>query len=158
MALVKTYRGFLGSAGVDAAYGIRSIGFAGLFALSLWSAAGCGNGSQPAAAAPNDARLRGVLVTYATATRNLKRPPENLEELKAVVASVADDPAEYFRSAGDNEDFLIVWSMRLNSAPPGTLLACERTGVNGVRKGVTTDGKVREISAEEFSKFDSSVH
>ena len=97
--------------------------------------------------------LRGIVRTYTIATRDLGRPPKNLDELKAVVAPAADDPSIYFRSNRDGQDFVVVWGLKLNSTPPGTILAYERAGVDGRRMAVSTDGNMREISADEFAKL-----
>ncbi len=111
--------------------------------LAIAIASGCDQGGTSTKAPPNDSVLRGVLAAYSTASRNLNRPPQNLDELKVIVASVAKDPAALFRSTRDNQDFVIVWGLRLDSVPPGTILACERTGVDGIRQAVTTDGNIR---------------
>jgi hypothetical protein len=137
---------------VPAQRSVRSLRLACLVALAVMFV-GCDTGGSTTKPPSNDSIIRGVLPAYATASRNLNRPPENLDELKVVLASVSDDPSSFFRSQRDNEDFLVAWGLNLRSAPPGTILACERTGVDGIRKAVTTDGHLRDISAEEFAKL-----
>jgi hypothetical protein len=97
--------------------------------------------------------LRGIVRVYAMAHRNLGRPPQNVEELKKILAPAMKDPSTVFRSQRDGEDFGIIWGLDImgrdmNSPIP---LAYERKGKDGKRMIVSSKGEVREITEEEFS-------
>jgi hypothetical protein len=95
--------------------------------------------------------LRGITRVYAIATRDLGRPPKNMDELKAVYAQADPDPSKYVRSARDGEEFVVAWGVNLRNAPEDMVLAHERTGVDGKRMVVMLNGMVREVTAEEFA-------
>ncbi len=112
--------------------------------------AGCSSSS--AVPAPTDpSMLRGIVRIYATATRDLGRPPQNIDELKAILAPVSKDPSEFLRSTRDGEEFAVVWNLNLATTPPDTVLAYERKGAEGKRLVVTIDGATREVTADEFA-------
>jgi hypothetical protein len=73
-----------------------------------------------------------------------------MDELKAVYAQADPDPSKYVRSARDGEEFVVVWGLNLKSMPADTVLAYERSGVDGKRMVVTLNGEVREVSEDEF--------
>jgi hypothetical protein len=123
-----------------------------LIALVGMSAGGCNSG--PRVAPPTDSSmLRGIIRVYAIATRDLGRPPQNIEELKAVYQQADPDPAKYVRSARDGEEFVVVWGLRLSSTEPDTVVAYERKGVDGKRMVVTADSKILEVTQEEFANL-----
>jgi hypothetical protein len=76
-----------------------------------------------------------------------------MDQLKAVLAPVTDDPSKYLRSTRDGEEFVVVWGLNLANSPAQTVVAYERTGVDGKRMYVTADGEVREATQEEFGKL-----
>lgn len=114
--------------------------------------AGCSS-SNSTAPPPDVTLLRGIIRTYATAARDLGRPPKNIDELKAVLAPVSKDPSEYLRSSRDGEEFAVVWDLNLSTAPQDTVLAYERKGVDGKRMVVLLNGETREVSAGEFTSL-----
>jgi hypothetical protein len=123
-------------------------------AAVMAAAIGCGGGGGSTAPTPTDASmLRGVVSTYRIATRDLGRPPQNVEELKTVLAPVSKEPMEYLISKRDGEEFVIVWNVNLNNTPADTIVAYERTGVDGKRMVVSANANVREVSADEFSQL-----
>jgi hypothetical protein len=60
---------------------------------------------------------------------------------------------EYLISKRDGEEFVIVWNVNLNNTPADTIVAYERTGVDGKRMVVSANANVREVSADEFSQL-----
>jgi hypothetical protein len=114
---------------------------------------GCGGGEPKPPPPTDDSMLRGITRIYAIATRDLGRPPQNMDQLKAVLAPVTDDPAKYLRSTRDGEEFVVVWGLNLANSPANTVVAYERKGVDGTRLFVTADGEIREATKEEFDKL-----
>jgi hypothetical protein len=74
-----------------------------------------------------------------------------MDELKAVYAQADPDPSKYVRSARDGEEFVVVWGLNLENVPADTVLAYEKTGVDGKRMVVSLNGMVREVSEDEFA-------
>jgi hypothetical protein len=74
-----------------------------------------------------------------------------MDELKAVLAGVVDDPSPYFRSTRDGEEYVVVWGLNLDSVSADTVIAYERTGVDGKRMVINRDGVAKEVSKEEFA-------
>jgi hypothetical protein len=121
-------------------------------ALGIAAAIGCQSGTEiPPPTDPS--MLRGIIRIYAIATRDLGRPPQNIEELKAIYAQVDSDPSKYVRSNRDGEEFVVVWGLVLENSPADMVVAYERKGADGKRMVVTVDGMVREVSADEFAKL-----
>jgi hypothetical protein len=128
----------------------RSIRYFAAFALL--AAVGCHDPSK--VPPPTDpSMLRGIIRVYGIATRDLGRPPQNIDELKAVYAEADDDPSKYVRSNRDGEEFVVVWGLNMESTPPDTVVAYERKGADGKRMVVTANSMVREVSEEEFAKL-----
>jgi hypothetical protein len=122
-----------------------------LIAIVIAMAVGC-SGSGSAVPPPTDSSmLRGIIRIYSTAARDLGRSPKNIDELKAVLAPVSKDPSEYLRSTRDGEEFAVVWGLNLATAPPDTVLAYERKGIDGKRMVVTVAGDLREVTPAEFA-------
>jgi hypothetical protein len=120
--------------------------------LAILAFCGCDSGAK--VTPPTDSSmLRGIVRIYGIAARDLGRPPKSMDELKAVYAQADPDPSKYVRSARDGEEFVVVWGLNLEGLPPDTVLAYERTGLDGQRMVVTLDGAVREVSREEFAKL-----
>lgn len=115
--------------------------------------AGCGEGEPKPPPPTDDSMLRGITRIYSIATRDLGRPPQDMDQLKAVLAPVTDDPSKYLRSTRDGEEFVVVWGLDLANSPANTVVAYERKGVDGTRMFVTADGEVREANQEEFGKL-----
>ena len=84
---------------------------------------------------------------------NLNRPPQNIDELKAVLAPVSNDPSQYFLSSRDGQEFVVVWGLNLATAPPDTVVAYERTGADGKRMVVTVNRDILEVTPEEFARL-----
>jgi len=127
--------------------------FASLLLLLFAFAAGCRKSDSGVPPPTDPGMLRGIITTYRVATRDLGRPPQNMDELKAVLAPVSKDPLKYLRSNRDGEEFAVVWGLNLDKAPPDTIVAYERKGVDGRRMAVTIAGDIREVSAEEFAEL-----
>jgi len=115
--------------------------------------AGCQPASRTVETPADPSMLRGVVSTYATAARNLGRPPQNIDELKAILAPVSDDPSQYFRSSRDGQEFVVVWGLSFATTPPDTIVAYERTGVDGKRMVVTINRDILEVTPEEFARL-----
>jgi hypothetical protein len=121
-------------------------------ALGFAAAIGCQSGNE--VPPPTDpSMLRGIIRIYGIATRDLGRPPQNIEELKAIYAQVDSDPSKYVRSNRDGEEFVVVWGLNLENSSADTVVAYERKGADGKRMIVTVDGMVREVTADEFAKL-----
>ena len=124
-----------------------------LVVLAVFLVIGCSQSSSNMPK-PNDfSLLRGVVSTYRVANSSLGHPPQNIDELKSVLAPLLKDPSEVLRSKRDGEDFVIIWGLDLNSAPGDLVVAYERTGVDGKRMVVTADANVTEVSATEFANL-----
>jgi hypothetical protein len=74
-----------------------------------------------------------------------------MDELKSVLVGAVDDPSPYFRSTRDGQEYVVVWGLQLESVSPDTIIAYERTGVDGNRMVVNRDGIAKEVSKEEFA-------
>ena len=122
-------------------------------ACLITSAYGCGSDVDKPPPPKDSNNLRGIIRCYVTATGNLGRPPQNMDELKAVLAGLVDDPSPYFRSTRDGEEYVVVWGLQLDSVPADTIIAYERTGVDGKRMVINRDGVAKEVTKEEFSKL-----
>ncbi len=102
---------------------------------------------------PDTSALRGIIRYYQTATGELGRPPKNMEELKAPLAPLTDEPDKYLRSTRDGEEFVVVWGLQLTKLPLDTIIAYERKGVDGKRLVLDLNGVVREVTPEEFAQL-----
>jgi hypothetical protein len=123
-----------------------------LIAWLLVACSGCGNSKEPPP--PTDPNmLRGIVRIYGIASNELHRPPQNMDELKAVLAPVTNEPDKFLRSTRDGQDFAVVWGLRIEQTAPDTVIAHEQKGVDGKKMVVTADGTVSEATAEEFAKL-----
>jgi hypothetical protein len=122
-----------------------------LAACLIASAQGCQSDTDKPPPPKDSNNLRGIIRCYVTATGNLGRPPKNMDELKAVLVGLVDDPSPYFRSTRDAEEYVVVWGLQLDSVPADTIIAYERTGVDGKRMVITRDGVAKEVTKEEFA-------
>jgi hypothetical protein len=114
--------------------------------------ASCQDSKQPPP--PTDPNmLRGIVRIYGIAFNELHRPPQNIDELKAILAPVTSEPDKYLRSTRDGEEFAVVWGLQFDQTAPDTVVAHEKKGVDGKRMVVTADGTISEVSAEEFAKL-----
>ena len=121
-----------------------------IFAVAL---NGCGSSTDPPP--PNDANnMRGIIRYYATATRQLGRPPAKMEELEAVLAGAVENPSEFFTSTRDGKVYAVVWGLKVDSLPEDTIIAYEREGVDGKRMVMPISGEPREVTEEEFAQID----
>ena len=102
---------------------------------------------------PDTSALRGIIRYYSTAASELGRPPQNMEELKAVLAPLTIEPDKYLRSTRDGEEFVVVWGLQLHQQSPNTIIAYERRGVDGKRLVLDLNAMVREVTPEEFAKL-----
>jgi hypothetical protein len=123
-----------------------------LLILGVLSAVGCGGGTV-ANKPPDESYLRGIVRVYATAARNLGRPPKDIEEIKAIYAPVDPDPSKYVRSPRDGEEFVVVWGLNLDAATADTVVAYERKGGDGKRMVVTADSTVKEVTNDELKQM-----
>ncbi|TWT75719.1 hypothetical protein Pla123a_32290 [Posidoniimonas polymericola] len=126
---------------------------------TLAALAGCnesGGGGKVPDASDGD-MLRGVVTTYRNAARQLGRPPKDYSELEAIYAPVSSNPAEYLTSKRDGEKFVVVWGLNLATAPPDTVVAYEKVGVDGKRMLVTLDGYTREASETEINELEEKA-
>jgi hypothetical protein len=122
-----------------------------LAACLIASVLGCAADTDKPPPPKDSNNLRGIIRCYVTATGNLGRPPKNMDELKAVLAGLVDDPSPYFRSTRDGEEYVVVWGLQLGALPADTIIAYERTGVDGKRMVINRDGVAKEVSKEEFA-------
>ena len=123
-----------------------------LWALVLAPILGCDGGTQMTKP-PDQSYFRGIVRTYATAARNLGRPPKSIEEIKALYAPVDPDPSKYVRSPRDGEEFVVVWGLDLDRASADTVVAYERKGSDGKRMVITADSAVREVTNDELKQL-----
>jgi hypothetical protein len=116
---------------------------------------GCQEAEPTVPPADDFGNLRGIARVYAMAHRNLGRPPQRAEELKAILAPAMKDPSSVFRSQRDGEEYVIIWGLdvmgrEFNSTTP---LAYERKGVDGKRLVVNCRSEVTEVADAEFAKL-----
>jgi hypothetical protein len=150
MAIQRPLRAVTDSSSGRVAFSACSALAFGFAALAVCVSIGCrGDSSQPVPSDPS--MMRGVVSTYRTAASMLGRPPENMDDLKKILAPLSDDPGQYLRSKRDGQDFIIIWGLNLDAIPPDEIVAYEQTGANGKRMVVTATAQVREVTAEEFA-------
>jgi len=119
------------------------------FSLIGFGLSGCG--SKPVSTiTPATEQLRAIGIAYAKATIDMERPPTKKEELYPFFKKADDpdnsdnpkqeqNPADYFRSLSDGEEFVIDWGFDIRkiaiSAPPKKMpvIAYEKKGVDGKR-------------------------
>jgi hypothetical protein len=99
--------------------------------------------------------LTRILAAYDQATRQLGRPPANLEEFRPFLTPYGNAD-EILRSPHDGQPYGVVWGVdvrksSLHTMPPPTL-AYERHGVNGKRYVLTVMGVV-PMTEEEFAQL-----
>ena len=98
------------------------------------------------------ANLARIQVAYSQATRELKRPPANLAELRPRLQQFGD-PDAILRSPRDGQPYGIVWKVDLRNvrpeAPP--VLAYEQQGAGGKRYVLTALG-ILPMTDEEFAR------
>jgi hypothetical protein len=99
--------------------------------------------------------LTKILAAYDQATRQLGRPPANLEEFKPFLTPYGNAD-EILRSPHDGQPYGFVWGVNvqkssLHTMPPSTL-AYERQGVDGKRYVLTVMGIV-PMTEEEFAQL-----
>ena len=122
--------------------------------VAFGSLFGCqGSPSTVVHTPPDTSALRGIGRYYVIATGELGRPPKNMDELKAVLAPLTNEPDKYLRSTRDGQEFVVVWGQQLHALTAGTIIAYERTGVDGKRLVGDINANVREVTAEEFTKL-----
>jgi hypothetical protein len=114
---------------------------------------GCGQTGRSVPVPSNSDMLRGIIRTYVTAAGNLNRPPQSMDDLKAVVAPVDKDTDKYFRSKRDGEEFVVVWGLNLQTIPSDNVVAYERKGAGGTRMVLTVGGDIQEVTPEGFSQL-----
>lgn len=126
-----------------------------VMAAALAVVAGCGQSGGGVPDPSDGDMLRGVVTTYRMASQQLRRPPKSMDELAELLAPVANDPSEFLRSKRDGEEFVVVWGINVYNAPGDTVVAYERTGVDGKRMAVTLMGETREYTAEEIAEIEA---
>jgi hypothetical protein len=132
---------------------------------------GCG-GSKPVAKTPAvSMQLSRIFNAYVKATDNAGSPPQSKEDLLPFLlipkergpddpepekADEKPDPAEFFKSSGDGEDFVILWGVDYrnfnlsdtkNDSP---VIAYEKYGENG-KRWVMRFRKVSNMTNEDLA-------
>jgi len=92
-------------------------------------------------------RLQAVARAYGRALASGKTPTK-LTDLE-VYLKEDGDPAELTRSSRDQELFVILWGTRFTEPEP-RIYAHEKTGKDGKRFVLMTDGAVYELTEEKF--------
>jgi hypothetical protein len=118
---------------------------AGLACLLIgFGLSGCGSKNVGKPLPPVTEQLRAIGLAYAKATTELERPPTKKEDLYPYFPKDDDpektkNPADYFISLSDGEEFVIDWGFDIRtvriSDHPKTMpvIAYEKKGVDGKR-------------------------
>jgi hypothetical protein len=114
---------------------------------ALW--AGC---AKPTVTAnqENTSHVGSIQYAYLEATQALKRPPQNVEEIKPHLAKLGD-PNELLTSPRDGKPYVIIWGLDLVN-PKGSdnpIYAYEQDGRGGERI-VGTTLEIKAVSDAEF--------
>ena len=136
-------------------------GLIGLFAAGLIgtiSMTGCGRSTSVEGPPPDPtaSRLRSITVAYAAATTKLRRPPNNLQELKPFLKEQGNVD-ELLQSPRDGQPFEIVWGVDLNNPPADfgakkLVVAYEQQGSGG-KRFVATQFDAVEMTEQEFAEL-----
>lgn len=119
------------------------------------SAVGCSNVSQ-VALERETSNIKLIAVVYGKYLRkNRGRPPVTREAFReflsqnceAFDAGTAD---EILVSERDNEPYKILCAKKLPQTSSNVYVACENTGVNGLRFAATSLGSVEEVEADKL--------
>jgi hypothetical protein len=126
-----------------------------LFILVFLSPLGCSNKKLDMEVVQKETEnLRKVYDAYVAASGQLRRPPQNMDELTPYLRK-AGTPEELLRSR-TGEPYEIVWKVNprgfSQKASYPNILAYEKTGVNGSHYIVTSMG-VASVSDEELSRI-----
>ncbi len=118
----------------------------GICAGAIVAASGC---SRPNAknAPESPQNLRAIFDAYSEATKQLKRPPANLDELTPHLKDVGEID-KVLRSPDDGQKYVILWGAEPH-ASQAEVLAYEKIGKNG-RRYVLRGHVVFWHSDEEF--------
>ncbi|MEZ6142338.1 MAG: hypothetical protein R3B84_17400 [Zavarzinella sp.] len=122
---------------------------------------------------PTQLRLQSISDAYAKFLETNRRPPSSTEELTKYLPEGVS-AAEVFVSPNDEQPFDIIWDINLNrdssvpgmveddsemqnlpeelASTSGKVLVSEKTGKNGQRYVLFTDGVVLQLDEEVFAK------
>ena len=103
---------------------------------------------------PEDhAHLKGIVTVYAYATRDLRRPPQKVDELLPIFEKARiEDPQSFLTSTRDGQPYVMIYGKR----PPNVhrdLVGYEQTGVDGKRYVAFTLGNVEEVDETRFREL-----
>ena len=150
---------------------ILKVGIVGLLA----SLGGLGCGSKPdLKLPPASTQLWKINGAYIKATQELGSPPQKKDDLLPFLKSLGEkkqengevvdepkqevDPEKFFRSFGDNEEFVILWGVDYNNydlsgrQTKSPVIAYEKYGDNG-KRWVLQFRKVSLVTDEELAKL-----
>ncbi len=137
----------------------RNARLAGLI-LGFLPLAGCSPEGKPAD--PSDTNLQQIYEAYVQFIQESDgRPPRSEKQLRKYLNEEGDLDA-IFRSPHDSEPYVIFWGAPVDEEdedgddegekPPAKILAHEKTGSDGGRFVLLTDGSVLKMSQEEFDR------
>ena len=125
----------------------------------LFSAVGCSNVSQ-VAVERESSNIKRIAIVYGKYIReNRGRPPATEDAFKKFLtlnskAFGVDNADEILVSERDNEPYKILYGKKLPKTASGDLyVACETTGLDGLRFAATSLGKVEEVEADKLSSL-----
>ena len=94
-----------------------------------------------------EGELKDIHELYAQYIKNNQRPPQQASDLTGKAGEVISPAGVRALKSGNYE---VVWGVDVNSAPSGTVLAYEKDAPSKGGAGLTTDNKVRTLSADEL--------
>jgi len=112
---------------------------------------GCGGGPTVVKVPSSMQHLKKISAAYIEATKNLGKPPNNLEELKPFLEKLGDLDT-ILRSPDDGQEYKIFWGVDYNNAKTDKgylVLAYEQEGKDGKRY-VLCVRQVLHLSNEKF--------
>jgi len=133
-------------------YVLRSLALVIGVSLAL---SGCSSRARRVVKTSETENLTKILAAYDQATRQLGRPPANLEEFKPFLTPYGNAD-EILRSPNDGQPYGLVWGVDVRKSSlhmmPPPALAYETQGVNGKRYVLTVMGVV-PMTEEEFAQL-----
>jgi hypothetical protein len=134
---------------------LRAVELFSCLALLLISAGGCS--SDKFEEEPVKAQLRQIGKAYWMIADFKKRPPQDVEELKAGLKDLhaldlAGPPDEVLVSPRDNQPFVIIYGGDPAKEESTTILAYEQQGADNSRWALTMNGEIVQLSHDDFAK------
>jgi len=140
---------------------VLKTGFA--FLLISFGLSGCGSKPALKPFPPVTDQLRMIGIAYVKATMDMDRPPTKKEELFPYLKKVDNpdnpqNPADYFRSLSDGEEFVIFWgfdvrTVNLSGHPKFLpIIAYEKNGADGKRYALQVRFPVH-VTDEELAEL-----